>query len=113
MRPDGQPDMTNADDREVTRLLEAARVQGVRALNGRPADPDALHELATAIRGAVFEQVERKLWAAWGVETLADVGGLGVRARLGNPLFEPPVVIEWDWSRTKLPRLVVKASRPS
>lgn len=100
----------------VSRLLNAARAIAVGELDGKPATKDNLDLLAATIRREVLRQADRGLWTPWYVDRAADVAGLVVTARRSNPLLrgiEPPIVVEWDWSKTKLARMVVTCEQVS
>lgn len=98
----------NTDEVSITRLLIAARNYGIGRMQGLPATRHNMDSLASEVRGEVLRQAERGTWAPWGAVNRAAVEGLVITARHGRALFnEPPIVLDWDWSQTAIPSLLV------
>lgn len=94
-------------------LLNKARGVAVAQLDGRKVNKPVLEELAHRVRGEILDQVIRGEWGVLGITELDHIQGLRVTARRGVGLLEPPIVLDYDFSRTKLARLAVyKTVRP-
>lgn len=97
----------------ITALLRHARLVAIECHSGEPATVTNLRRWGDSMRSAVIAQVFAGLWKEFGVTELAHISGLRVEVVLGNELSgEPPLKINWDFSRTKLPNLVVENARP-
>jgi hypothetical protein len=100
--------------KEATRLLNIAQTAAVWELAGEGginATPENLAELARLVRKALLLQVELGLWRAFGIgagET-AKIAPVVVTTRFGNKFTEPPVVVDYDFSRTSVPLLRVRS----
>jgi hypothetical protein len=69
--------------------------------------------MAIEIRDTILRQVLAGLWSEFGVTDVNQMFGLQVSVEHGNRLRgEPPLKINWDFSRTALALLVVDADKP-
>lgn len=96
----------------ITALLRHARLVAIECHSGEPATVTNLRRWGNSMRNAVVAQVLAGLWKEFGVTELAHISGLRVEVVLGNESAgEPPLKIEWDFSQTRLPNLVVETVR--
>lgn len=96
-------------DSEVSVRINDAQEDAVRALGSSPsartATQENLDRLAAMIKERIRDQVADGLWP--GV-VAGGMNGLVVYCRLGNRLLgESPIQIEYDFSRTVKPALIV------
>lgn len=104
----------NEQTQLVNYLLELARKYALNEIGPVVATPHNLDLLAQHARGAVLAQVRVGLWAKLGVTDPEQMAGLKVTAVLGQELFgEPPIKLEYDFTKTKLPMLTMKSVRVS
>jgi len=95
---------------ELSDLLNAAQACAVAELKGEYATPQTLAKLATYTKFAIFEQVLLGQWHPIGIADPDDLLELKVTTRLGKGA-EPPIVIEYDFSRTSKPYICVEQGR--
>ena len=95
----------------ISELLMCAQEQALKTHGGgEEATPAALKHFASGVRFAVLQQVALGLWEQFGVVEYSHISGLRISARLGNTLIgEPPIVVEYDFMKTRLPALIVTA----
>ncbi len=94
----------------VTSLLNQARASALEKCSGQPATLQSLAELSGTIRMIVLRQVYAGLWTEHGVADPAGLAGLRVAVTFGNVLVgEPPLRVDYDFSRTAMPLLVVRS----
>jgi hypothetical protein len=101
---------------EATRLIDIAHRAAVSKLEGIEADDSALRRLALMIRSAVLVQVGLGMWSKLGVTKHAEMMALTVTCSLDQSAAlrgEPPIRIQYDFSRTKLSTLIVEHKQPS
>ena len=98
---------TNAS---LTDLLNEAQAAAILAMNGAPAIPSELATLAAHVRGVILTQAALGRWSHLRVHNPDDLVDLKVTASLGNRLVgEPPIKIEYDFSKTARPDIVVNS----
>lgn len=94
----------------VTDLLNAAQDVALRAMDGAPATPTTLLELAARIKGAILTAAALGEWVPVGVRDPDDLMPLVVTASYGNALKgEPPIKVDYDFTRTAKPLLQVES----
>lgn len=97
----------------ITALLRHARLIALEVHHGEPATLETLRKLGESIRNAVIGQAAAGLWKDFGVTDRAHISGLRVACVYGDvEAGEPPLKIEWDFSQTRLPNLVVESDSP-
>lgn len=97
---------------DISGLLSAAQRAAARELGQVPATQDNLDLLAAHVHKFVMLQVIAGAWAGASVTDVRDLMGMRVTARLGRPLHsEPDVKVEYDFTRTRLPLLLVEQLR--
>ncbi|MGN6110091.1 MAG: hypothetical protein ACTHU0_33605 [Kofleriaceae bacterium] len=102
-----------APNASISALLASARAFGLERMAGLDASPENLEDLARSIYHCVLLQVFAGAWAEHGVRRRPQMVGLRVEVVLGNQLLgEPPLKIEFDFSKTALPLLVVETLDP-
>ena len=104
--PMGVNRISTTDDAEITALIQAARVAAVADVGEIPATPENLSRLAGLVRLHVLMQVIDGQWSRWEV-TLDQMLALRVTARLNKSGAGPEILIEEDFSRTRLKFLQV------
>lgn len=96
----------------LTTLLNEAQVAAINAMHGAPAIPSELVKLAARVKANILTQVALGRWAPVGIVDPDALVELGVTARLGR-VWEPPIVVEYDWKWTARPDIVSWSVRPS
>jgi hypothetical protein len=97
-------------DEAITARLNAARDVAVKSMIGTPVTPVALADLASRIYCGILEDVANGNWSKFGVVDPDDLIKLDVNVRVARNLNEPPIVVEWDFSKTKLSSLLVEST---
>lgn len=98
----------------LARVLNEAQAAAIAEMHGVPAIPSELARLAIKVKSRILVQVALGQWAEFGIVDPDDMLGLVVTAKLGRTaLGEPPIKIEYDWTRTARPDIWSKSTRPS
>lgn len=95
----------------ITALLRHARLTAIEQHSGEPASFYMLAQLAASIRDVVISQVLVGLWKDFGVTEREHIENLHVECVLR--VRAQKIDIEWDFSKTRLPNLVVESDHPS
>ena len=106
----------------ITALLRQAQITALEWVSGTDASAQTLELLAHEVRRVVVRQAMLGLWDDYiPPQDPADpqtslersrFGALKVDVVFGNTLVgEPPLKVEYDFSRTSLPMLVVKSQK--
>lgn len=89
-------------------LLRHARLVAFYALANEHVGLEYFTRIDRLIRDAVLTQADAGLWSEYGVASSRDLVQLAVRSRHGIiGRNETPIVVDWDFSRTKLSTLVI------
>lgn len=97
----------------ITALLRHARLVALEEFSGQRATEEVRLAVAECIRTTILRQVIAGLWKEYAITDHRQLEHLRVSVQFGNTLIgEPPLKIEWDFSRTALPLLVVSNDKP-
>lgn len=93
----------------IDTLLASARWSALEAISGKPATLQNLKTFAHIVRNTILAQASMGMWKGHGISAMSQIAGLRVEATLGNPFTsECAIKLDYDFSKTALPLLVVK-----